>query len=217
MGLLHDLDDGKKREITEEDFDYFLEALPPVAMAFRWDNEKWHFGFAEGYDYVYAFQKQGGQYFAQKTDLLNPWECGVPIDRQQQPDFAGRLKEEKEATRAASWIPTWLKLGKANPWIRQASDPPFDTRSFHACVHDDELLDKFARGNWCLGQAFYRGDLCFVQQQNGGDEWLVIKQDVPFESMSLGRIVRDQGREAAQALLDRLRTASVERCRELDY
>lgn len=93
MGLLHDLDDGKKRQITEEDFDYFLEALPPVAMRFRWNNERWHFGFAEGYDHVYAFKKEAGKYYAQKTDLINPWECGVPID-QQQPGFADRLKQE---------------------------------------------------------------------------------------------------------------------------
>jgi hypothetical protein len=152
-----------------------------------------------------------------RPTCLIPGNAAYPSTASKEPGFAGRLKEEKEATRAASWIPTWLKIGKENPWIRQAGDPPFDTRSFYACVHDDELLDKFAHGNWCLGQAFYRGDLCFIQQRNGGDEWLVIKQDVPFESISFGRMVRDHGREAAQTLLDRLRTASVERCRSLEY
>ncbi len=218
MGLLHDLDDGNKREVTETDFDYFLEVLPPVAMRFAWNGERWHFGFAEGYDYVYAFKKEGGRYYAQKTNLLNPYECGHSIDDQQRRSgFADRLCAEKEATRAASWIPTWLKLGKENPWIRSAGDPPFTTQSFHACVSDDELLDKFAHGNWCLGQAFYRGDVCFINQSNGGDEWLTIKQGTPFESISFGRIVRDQGRPAAQAILDRIRAAPVEKCRELDY
>jgi len=217
MGLLHDLDDGQKREITEADFDYFLDVLPPVAMPLKWKGEHWSFGFAEGHDYVYAFKKEGGKYYAQKTDLLNPHECAHSIEEQQQPGFAERLTEEKEATRAASWIPTWLKLGKANPWIQQASDPPFNTQSFHPCVNDDELLDKFAHGNWCLGQAFYRGDLCFIQQDDGGDEWLAIKQGTPFESISFGRVIRDQGREEAQALLGRFRSASIERCRQLDY
>jgi hypothetical protein len=216
MGLLHDLDDGKKREISEEDYDYFLEVLPPVAMRFDWNGERWDFGFAEGYDYVYAFRKQGGKYYAQKTPLLNPYECGMSIKRQQQ-GFVERLGEEKEATRAASWIPKWLMIGKANHWIRQANDPPFTTKSFHPCLSDDELLDKFEHGNWCVGQAFYRGDLCFVQQVNGGDEWLAIKQDVPFESVSFGRIIQTHGRQAAQTMLDRMRTANVERCRELDY
>ena len=205
MGLLHDLDDGKKRGISEDDYYEFLEVLPPVAFRFRWNNEIWGFGFSEGYDYVYAFKKQGDQFYAQKTDLLNPWECGVSLQHQ----LAGKaphLKEQKEAMRAASWIPTWVKIGKQNPFIRQAGDPPFNTLSFQSCISDDELLDKFEHGNWCLGQAFYRRDLCFIQQSQGGDEWLVIKQDTPFESISFGRILRDQGRAAAQAILDRMRT-----------
>ncbi len=216
MGLLHDLDDGKKREISEDDYDYFLDVLPPVAFRFRWNNENWHFGFSEGYDYIYAFTKQGGKYYAAKTDLLNPYECGISLEDQLQ-GKAPHLKERKEATRAASWIPTWLKIGKQNAFIRRASDPPFNTQSFHACVNDDELLDKFAHGNWCTGQAFYRGDLCFIEQSNGAGEWLVIKQGTPFESISFGQIIRKQGHDAAQALLDRLRKAPVERCRELDY
>ena len=138
-------------------------------------------------------------------------------DQQSKPGFADRLGAEKEATRAASWVPTWLKLGKANPWIRSAGDPSFTTQTFHPCVSDDELLDKFAHGNWCLGQAFYLGKLCFINQSNGGDEWLAIKRDTSFESISFGRIIRDQGRPAAQALLDRARAATVEQCREHDY
>jgi hypothetical protein len=218
MGLLTDLDDGQKREISEDDYWYFLEVLPPVAMPLRWNDERWQFGFVEGYDYVYAFKQDGDRYFAQKTNLLNPWECGRSIEEQQQtPGLAARLGEEKQATRAASWIPTWIKLGKQNPWIREASDPPFNTRSFHACVSDDELLDKFRQRNWCAGQAFYRGNVCFINQSNGGGEWLTIKQDTPFESISFGRIIATQGREAAQAILDRIRAATIEQCRELTY
>jgi hypothetical protein len=216
MSLLHDLDDGKKHAITEEDFDYFLDVLPPVAMRFPWNGERWHFGFAEGYDHIYAFKKEGGRCYAQKTNLINQHECGVSIEKQQQ-GLAEKLCQEKEATRAASWIPTWLKIGKANPWIRQASDPAFNTQSFHPCLNDAELLDKLEHGNWCLGQAFFLGDLCVIQQVDGGDEWLTIKQDTPFESMSFGRIIREKGRDAAQAILDRIKAASVKKCRELDY
>ncbi len=216
MGLLHELDDGKKREITEADYEHYLGVLPPVAFRFQWNGERWAFGFAEGNDYVYAFKQQAGKFFAQKTDLLNPFECGVPLEKQLQ-GFSKRLKEEKEAMRAASWIPTWSRLGKQNPWIRQATDPAFTTQSFHACLSDDELLDKLA-GRWCVGQAFYRGDICFIQQSaDEGGEWLAIKEDVPFESISVGWIIEKKGRPEAQALLDRIRAVGVERCRELDY
>jgi hypothetical protein len=100
MGLLHDLDDGKKREITEEDFDYFLDVLPPVAMGFHWNGERWAFGFAEGADYVYGFKKEGGKYYAQKTDLLNPRECGVSLEDQQQ-GVSGRLRDDRGASPGA--------------------------------------------------------------------------------------------------------------------
>ncbi len=216
MGLLHDLDDGHKREISEKDYEYFRDVFPPVTFDFSWNGEHWGFGFAEGYDYVYAFKKEGEKYYAQKTPLLNPYECGMSVKRQQE-GFVERLREEKEATRAASWIPTWIRIGKKNRWIGQANDPPLTTQSFHPCLSDAELLDKFEHGNWCLGQAFFRGDLCFIQQLNDGDEWLAIKRDVPFESVSFGRIIETKGRDAAQALLDRMRAASIEPCRELDY
>ena len=82
MGLLKLLDDGKKRSITLEEYDYYLGALPRVAYNFAWNGEQWEFGFAEGADYIVAFQKQGGKCFAQKTNLLNPWQCGVTLEEQ---------------------------------------------------------------------------------------------------------------------------------------
>ena len=165
----------------------------------------------------YAFKKEAGRYFAQKTDLLNPHECGVSVEDQQQPAFVERLGQEKDGLRAASWVPAWLKIGKENPLVRQASDPPFTTQSFHACGSDDELLDKFAQGNWPLGQAFCRGDLCFIQQKSGGDDWLAIKQDTPFDSICFGGIIANRGRQAVQGILNRMRRASTERCRARDY
>lgn len=93
MGLLHDLDDGKKREVSEEDYYYFLECLPPAAYGFTFNGEKWHFGFAEGYDYVYAFKQQGDKYYAQKTNYLKPEECGKTIQQQQaDPSFVERYE-----------------------------------------------------------------------------------------------------------------------------
>ncbi len=216
MSLLHTLDDGQKHEITEQDYEYFLEVLPPAVYKFIWNGERWGFGFAEGFDRVYAFKKDGDKYFAQRTDRINPSECGMPFA--EQPDgYADRLDEAKERARGKNWIPTWLKIGKQNPWIREANDPPFNTQSFHCCVNDDELLDKFAHGNWCLGQAFYRDNLCVIQQVDGGDEWLTIKEGTPFESISFGQIIKKEGRDAAKALLSRLREASIEKCRALEY
>jgi hypothetical protein len=110
---------------------------------------------------------------------------------------------------ARPYQPQWLALGRQNPWIREADDPPFSLRSFAECGSDEELLDRLAHGNWCLGQAFYRDDLCLIQQEDGGDEWLAIHQNRIVDSVSFGRILREYGRSEAQAELDRVRAAVV--------
>jgi hypothetical protein len=115
------------------------------------------------------------------------------------------------------YLSKWLDIGKKNPWIREANDPPFNTQSFYECADDAELLAKFEHGNWTLGQAFHIGDLCFINQIDGGDEWLTIKQDTPFESISFRHIIVKDGIQAAQKILDDIRAASVEQCRKLEY
>ena len=74
------------------------------------------------------------------------------------------------AWNAADPIATCLAVGKTNRWIRCAWDPRFTRRSFERCADADQLKARLAHGNWCLGQAFFLGDLCFIQQVNG-DEW----------------------------------------------
>ncbi|OPL12656.1 MAG: hypothetical protein AVO34_06885 [Firmicutes bacterium ML8_F2] len=78
----------------------------------------------------------------------------------------------------------WLGIGRTNPWIKEAADPPFTEKSFYRCLCLDELMEKLEHGNWCLGQAFYLGNLCFINQVEGGDEWLVIRGKLAFESIT---------------------------------
>jgi hypothetical protein len=111
-------------------------------------------------------------------------------------------------------LKTWLKLGRANPWIRTALDPPFNEESFHICKDIDELEERLDHGNWCLGAAFVLGDLCFINQVNGGDEWLVIRGEVRFESLTSRYLIRDgQFRAWVEAVL----AASEDQLRNLTY
>ncbi|MEQ8694452.1 MAG: hypothetical protein RIC85_03890 [Gammaproteobacteria bacterium] len=84
------------------------------------------------------------------------------------------------------YVKTWLALGKRNVWISRAYDPPFTAESFTACSCDEELAQRVCDDptSYCLGQAFYVGNICLIQQVDGGDEWLVIRDKVPFESFS---------------------------------
>lgn len=92
-------------------------------------------------------------------------------------------------------VTTWLIIGRANPWIAGAWDPPFAEQSFVACESPDDLADRLAHGNWSLGQSFYIGPLCFIQQVDGGDEWMVIRGSLPFDSYSAEAVIRrDRGR-----------------------
>jgi hypothetical protein len=118
------------------------------------------------------------------------------------------------AWNAADPIATWLAVGRENLWIRRAADPLFTRCSFVVCADASELKARLAHGNWSMGQAFFLGNLCFIQQVGGGDEWLVIKETVAFESASCGHMIAIG---TFDPFLARIQTASVERCKALDY
>lgn len=81
-------------------------------------------------------------------------------------------------------IQEWLKIGRRNAWIKDAWDPPFDERSFEEVTSVEELKEELYRGNWAIGTAFYYNNICFINQVDGGDEFLVIRGKVTFESIS---------------------------------
>lgn len=199
MDLYQRLKDGKKHEIAEKEYDYHLNVLPPVCFCTDYQGEQWGFGFAEGADTVRLFKKQGQQYFAIETPYINPYEAG---------SFQSQQKR---------WMAKWLEIGKKNPWIKGAWEPPFNTQSFTECRTDKVLLEYLARSNWSVGQAFHVGNLCFINQAEGGGEWLTIKDGVAFESISFGAIIRDHGVDAGQKILDDIRAATIEQCIRLEY
>ena len=119
----------------------------------------------------------------------------------------------------AAWNPvdpieTWLAIGFANRWVRWACDPPFTRRSFTRCSDAADLKARLEHGNWCLGSAFYLGDLCFIEQVGGAGEWLVIKENVAFESASCGHMIAEG---AFDKFLARIQGASSEQCPALAY
>lgn len=116
-------------------------------------------------------------------------------------------------------IRTFLRLGRGNPWIHQAWDPPFNELSFHVCSDVDELANLILRGNWSLGQAFVLEDICFINQIDGGDEWLTIKGSTAFESITMRTYQESEGEADARLreTIRRIRAASEDQCRRLEY
>lgn len=108
----------------------------------------------------------------------------------------------------------WFQLGRENPDIHEAYDPPFLIDGFVGCYSIEELEERIGHGNWSIGTSFYYRDLCFINQVNGGDEWLTIRHGIAFESITFGPSI-EEGRFAS--LIRRLLAASEEQCRELTY
>jgi hypothetical protein len=81
-------------------------------------------------------------------------------------------------------LATWLRIGRENYWIGLAYDPPFTERSFYACATLRELKENLAGHAWSVGTAFVYQNICFINQIDGGNEFLVIRDDLPFESFS---------------------------------
>lgn len=192
MPTLHDLlNDGRKHTVSAEDYGYFLDVLPPATGAMTYLGEHWDFGFAEGADRVRLFKRERDGYFAIETPYLNPREAG-PIDTQKR-----------------RWVMRWLQLGKAYPQIRQAADPPFCTQSFHECRTHGELIGKLKQDGWPVAQAFYVGDLCFIQQDVLG-RWLAIKGENVLGVLPLTHFIQREGASAAEQLLTDLQAEAVE-------
>lgn len=77
-----------------------------------------------------------------------------------------------------------------NYWIRCATDPPFSKEMLQECKSLEELEENLKWGNWSLGQGFYYDTLCFINQINAGDEWLAIRWNVAFDSITFRKIIK---------------------------
>lgn len=95
--------------------------------------------------------------------------------------------------------------GYRNSWIRRADDPPFTRDSFRAVKTMTELIEIFRQGNCSLGQALIYKNLTFINQQDGGDEWLTIKDWCPFDSISFKAILKHGDNYTRQFIKELLR------------
>lgn len=113
----------------------------------------------------------------------------------------------------------WLRIGKRNPWIAEAYDPPFTVLSFEFCRDVRYLAERILQGNWCLGQAFAFENICFINQIDGGDEWLTIKDGLSFESITMRRREEEPERsiERVTGLVECIQRATALQCQRLEY
>ncbi len=120
-------------------------------------------------------------------------------------------------------VEKWLSIAQQNPWIRQrgsgdandtcAFEEALTELDFFQCNTVEELYSYLVRGNWMLGQPFYFKNLCFINQINAGDEWLVIRDGIAFESLTAGAMVYPEFKD----WIKRVMKATDEDLRNLTY
>lgn len=112
----------------------------------------------------------------------------------------------------------WLKRGgfdwQDDPWLEEY---PYD---FSRASTIKDLADFFSNGNWAIRQGVLFGDLAFIQQVNGGDEWWTLKRCpdgswLAFESYTMSYILPDMSR-FTRAIAS-MQLATPEECKRLEY
>lgn len=131
--------------------------------------------------------------------------------------FEPVTREEQELLELKCQENGWLKRGGYD-W----QDDPFMEEypyEFARTESIDDLRVTLGEGNWAIRQGFLYGDLVFIQQVNGGDEWWTCKRFgdewVDFESWSFERIAQEPDR-FEDAILH-MQYATKEECRSLRY
>lgn len=112
----------------------------------------------------------------------------------------------------------WLKRGgfdwQDDPWLEEY---PYE---FSRASTIKDLADFFSNGNWAIRQGVLFGDLAFIQQINGGDEWWTLKRCpdgswLAFESYTMSYILPDMSR-FTRAIAS-MQLATPEECKRLEY
>ena len=119
------------------------------------------------------------------------------------------------------------KLGMMNGWCSGryamedgdyiAEEDRLNENSYTIISKLDDLYKFFKHGNWCLGNSVIHKNLCFIQQIDGGDEWLTIKnfpgEAIAFESMSFDTVDYPE----FENIIGHLLKATKDECVHLDW
>lgn len=138
------------------------------------------------------------------------------IKKNEKGHYENLVIEKELGMTNTTWLKTWYEIGLRNHWIASAYDPEFKITSFFECKTLEHLLKKLGQGNWSLGTAFYYKNLAFINQVNGGDEWLIIKENIDFESYSCGCVIRENEYEFVSDIYRYLHTPTSE-IRNFEY
>ncbi len=117
--------------------------------------------------------------------------------------FTQQEQEIIQACQSNVWLSDW---GEYLPIDYDYGFKEFET--------PEALKEFFEDGNWGIRTGAIFGDLAFVQQVNGGDEWLSLKKEEgayhAFESISFERIIQKEGDVGFYETLNKLQSHTID-------
>ncbi len=118
-------------------------------------------------------------------------------------EFSAKEQQIIDACQSNHWLSDWEEY------------PAYDyDYGFREVKSVEELREVFLEGNWAIRSGVIFGDLAFVQQVNGGDEWLTMKQEEGrykvFESVSFQVVLSNRGEQGFSEYLNKLQTETVD-------
>jgi len=133
--------------------------------------------------------------------LLMRWDNGRTLSLLMEDSYRRLRPDEIEAEQYGNITAVCdKKLWLGNYREYPASDYPY---TFEEVEDLETLTERMEHGNWALRTCFMYNGLAFVQQVNGGDEWLALYQHevgqwASFDSISLEHILERDGAEEFQ-------------------
>jgi len=200
-----------------------------------WSKEKWDFWCSGEEGAIFVFKEENGNFFVQKTPLLdNPLIPGNP-----QLSASDRLKWQlenlppQELTRSATvydryrqgdYYPIWEKIALDEvPLAWQNAD--FGVHRYRKCDDVNDLFQVVRKGHEFgegsnYGASGFRdtkharavslGNLFFVQMDDTGNQWLILKKDkVLHKAAPLRDIADTSGLEGFATYVDELRRVAI--------
>lgn len=88
-------------------------------------------------------------------------------------------------------IPKWVQIATRNDTIKHDSPAPLAEHTIYISISADDFIQFItSRQSHPIGTAICIDDVCFVQQSEDGDNWLVIKEQYAFDSFPLQELAR---------------------------
>lgn len=116
-------------------------------------------------------------------------------------------------------IKKWIEIGQRYADIDGTMNNPLGRDFFYECITIEELVSRMEKTDWVKGQAYFYKNLCFIFEICVQNDWLVIRDELPFDSINIMHIAKDQQGQnrTLPELIEAILEATPEQLKNLSY